>query len=224
MPRKIKSPTRTISNAGEHPRFIGLLTSPKAATEPVPTGDWGVLQYDSLSAMLCALYLEWRTDVVRFSFEPRRYRFESNGDLASLDCIPDFEAVLATGEVRVVEAKYSPDQMREKERSKLALTAAHFECAGIPYEVVYRLELERHGFIDTVFLLRQYGHHPYAEALLNEAERRLANTDRADLWEWRRRAATACVPTAVLYHLLYWQRLPLEYRSLQFEELQLWRA
>lgn len=224
MPRKLKSPTRTISNAGEHPRFIGLLTSPKAGTSPVPAGDWGVLQYDSLSAMLCAVYLEWRSDVVSFSFEPRRYRFEANGNLVPLDCIPDFEAVLATGEVRVFEAKYGRDDLREKERDKLALTAAHFERAGIPYEVVYRLELERQGFIDTVFLLRQYGLHRYPDALLDEAERRLAGGDSADLWEWRRRANAASVPTAVLYHLLYRQRLPLEFRELQFEELQLWRG
>lgn len=224
MPRKIKSPTRTISNAGEHPRFIGLLTSPKAATKPVSTGAWGALQYDSLSAMLCAVYLEWRSDVASFSFEPRRYRFAANDNLAALDCIPDFEAVLTTGEVVVFEAKYCREEMRNKERDKLALATDHFALAGIPYEVVYRLELERGGFIDTVFLLRQYGHHPYAEALLDEAQRRLADGDRADLWEWRRRAAAARVPTAVLYHLLYWQRLPLEYRPLQFEELQLWRG
>lgn len=223
MPRKLKSPTRTFSNAGEHPKFVGYLTSPKAGSEPVPTGDGGELKFDSLSAMLCALYLEWRSDVVSFSFEPRRYRFAANQDLVALDCIPDFEAVMETGEMRVFEAKYSRDDMRDKERDKLALTSAHFAQAGIPYEVVYRLDLERGGFIDTVFLLRQYGHHAYEGSLLDEAQRRLAHGDQADLWEWRRRAAAARVPTAVLYHLLYWQRLPMQCRPMQFEELQLWR-
>lgn len=223
MPRKLKSPTRTISNAGEHPRFIGQLTSPKAATSSVAGSDWGILTYDSLSALLCALYLEWRPDVVNFSFEPKRYSLPAGDGLAQLDCIPDFEVVLDTGELVVVEAKYSRDQLRDKEREKLALTAAHFERMGIPYSVVYRHELEADGFIDTIFLLRQYGHCIYSHSVLDKAEQRLTRAEPIDLWDWRRMASKANVPTDVLYHLLYRQRLPLKYRPIQFEELLLWR-
>lgn len=174
--------------------------------------------------MLCALYLEWRTDVVSFRFEPRRYQFAEHGRLESLDCTPDYEAILTTGELIIVEAKYDPEQLTEVQRARLALAAAHFARKGVPYEVVYRSELERNGFIDTVFLLRQYGLCQYPDSLVKTAERRLVSGEEADLWAWRQRAEKSGVSTPVLYHLLYRQRLPLVYRPVQFEELTLWRA
>lgn len=73
MGRKLRSPTRTISNRGELPRFIGQFPCTKGATFP--------LTFDSLSALLCGVYLEWRPDVVRVAFEPREYEFEETPDL-----------------------------------------------------------------------------------------------------------------------------------------------
>ncbi|MGN8002351.1 hypothetical protein ACTJKQ_04065 [Acidovorax sp. 22279] len=227
MPRTFKTPTRTISNKGEHPRFVGLLTSPKASgglTNWYVDDAQGVVPYDSMSAMICALYLEWRQDVESFAFEPRSYGFDATDSLPTLRCIPDFEVVLTTGEIVLVEAKYSRDNLRDAEREKIALTTQHFAVEGRRYEVVYRQDLEVNGFADTIFLLRQFGLRPTLASILSDAERRLSDFDAADLATWRVRAVDAKVSVGLLYKLLYTQRLPLVYRPLQFLEMDKWHA
>ena len=52
---------------------------------------------------------------------------------------------------------------------------------------------------------------------------RLSAFPEADLKTWRQRAAAAGVPVALLYQLLYQQRLTLLYRPLQLTELELCR-
>jgi hypothetical protein len=74
MARKIKSPTRTISNRGQRPKFVGYFPCYKA--------DAGFLPFDSIPALDCGLYLEWRSDVMRIEFEPERYSFEATGRCA----------------------------------------------------------------------------------------------------------------------------------------------
>ena len=65
MARKLHSPTRTISNRGDRPKFIGQF--------PCTKGEGDYLVYDSLTAFLyCAIYLEWRQNVVRLTFELNR--------------------------------------------------------------------------------------------------------------------------------------------------------
>lgn len=227
MPRTFKSPTRTISNRGEHPRFVGLLSSPKASSAPSP---WlagvghGVMPYDSVSALICAIHLEWRKDVESFAFELRAHEFVATDLLAALRCVPDFEVVWTTGEIAPVEAKYAREDLRKPERERLELARQHFAAAGLTYEVVYRKDLEVDGFADTVFLLRQYGLLPYPERVLVAAEKRLSPFGAASLGTWRSRAADVGVSVAVLYKLLYLERLPLEYQPLQFVELDKWHA
>ncbi len=225
MPRQLKSPTRTISNAGEHPRFMGLMTSPKAhparrKVGTAPPGS-GVLAFDSLSALACATYLEWRHDVVQFDFEPQKFDFAANGDLPGVSCIPDYEVTLDTGELAIFEAKYSREQLRPAEEAKLRLLEAHFAHRGVSYTVVYRLDLEKSGFLQTVTLLRPYAQLEFAPANAEKAMGRLFAFPEADLKTWRQRAAAAGVPVALLYQLLYQQRLPLQYRPLQLTELEL---
>lgn len=227
MPRTFKTPTRTISNKGEHPRFVGVLPSLKVSgglsTWYVDDGQ-GVVPYDSMSAMICALYLEWRKDVESFAFEPRSHGFEATDSLPALRCIPDFEVVLTTGEIVLVEAKYSRENMREAERVKIELASQHFAMAGRRYEVVYRKDLEVNGFADTIFLLRQYGLRSCLESVLSGAQRRLSDFDAGDLATWRGRAIGAQVSVGLLYKLLYMERLPLVYRPLQFLEMEKWHA
>lgn len=224
MPRKLKSPTRTLSNSGEHPRFMGLLTSPKANTArrkagTAPTGH-GVLPFDSLSALACAIYLEWRQDVVQFDFEARKFDFSEHGEWPAASCIPDYEATLDTGELAIFEAKYSREGLRVDERAKLELLGAHFESRGFGYTVVYRLDLEKNGVLQTLALLRPYAQLDYSPKSVEKALERLTPFESADLTTWRKRASRAGVPVALLYHLLYRQRLPMQYRPLQFMELE----
>ncbi len=226
MPRKLKSPVRTISNAGEYPRFIGLLTSPKTRSAGRTIGRAplasGISPYDSLSSLACAIYLEWRSDVNEFRFEPKLHEFPADTEIQGVSCIPDYEAIMKTGEVAMFEAKYSQEQLRPEEREKIKLAKSHFERRGISYEVVYRLNLEQNGFLDNLYLLRQYGRLHLNEVNLLNAERLLKNHAVADLATWRKRASKAGVSTAMLYHLLYKQRLPLLYRPMQFVELSKW--
>lgn len=206
MGRKLYSPTRTISNRGEHPRFIGQFPCAKAEASH--------LVFDSLGALYCGVYLEWRQDVVSMAFEPHEYRFEATAELAGLTCFPDYEVILDTGEIELNEVKYSREDLRDTDQDKLELAAAHFEQLGIPYNVRYRKDLEVDGFIDAVILLRRFGLLEYSERLVEAAEQRLIQFPEATLEVWRSRADKAGVPTGLLYHLLYHQRLPLTYSRL----------
>jgi len=226
MARRFQTPTRTISNRGEHPRFTGLMPSPKTSARPAWWPEhqtWGVLPYDSISAMVCARYLEWRSDVASIAFEARWHQFDANGSLAALRCNPDFEVVLTTGELEWVEAKHSRSALRPAEKTRLELAQQHFAAAGLTYTVIYREDLEADGFADTLLLLRQYGLWECTEAVLVSAQNRLSNFQAGDLRTWRARAVDAKVAIAVLYKLLYLQRLPLNYLPLQFVELHKWQ-
>jgi len=73
----------------------------------LPPAFAGGVPFDSLSALCCAIYLEWRQDVVEFDFEPRKFDFAEQGDRPAVSCIPDFEATLDTGKLAIFEAKYA---------------------------------------------------------------------------------------------------------------------
>ena len=68
-----------------------------------------------------------------------------------------------------------------------------------------------------------YAQLEFAPASAENAMGRLSAFPEADLKTWRQRAAAAGVPVALLYQLLYQQRLPLLYRPLQLTELELCR-
>ena len=79
MGRKLRSPTRTISNRGELPRFIGQFPCAKGTIFP--------LTFDSISALLCGVYLEWRPAarvkvvVASFMLPTVEYRAQPNTPL-----------------------------------------------------------------------------------------------------------------------------------------------
>ena len=68
------------------------------------------------------------------AFEPHMLTFAAEAGLPELTCHPDYEVILDTGEIEFYEAKYSRDGLRDAEREKLALTAAHFAAAGDPLQ------------------------------------------------------------------------------------------
>lgn len=216
MARKLRSPTRTISNRGDLPRFIGQFPCIKGVTSP--------LTFDSLSALLCGIYLEWRRDVVSIAFEPRVHHFPATGTLPELTFVPDYEVILTTGELELYEAKYSAEGLDPAERAKLKLTQAHCEASGIPYQIIFRKKLEEDGFIDTLLILRRFGQLSFPDAMVEETLSRLSHFTSAYLEDWRTRAHKAGVPTRLLYHLLYHQRLSLAYRPLLSVELLPCRA
>jgi hypothetical protein len=210
--RKLKSPTRTISNRGDRPRYIGQIPCTKA------DGDY--LVFDSLSSLYCCLWLEFRRDVVSIAFEPEVHEFEASTTLPSVKSIPDYSCVMDTGEIDLVEAKYDVAALRPVEREKLRITKAHHEAVGHSYEVVSRTTLEKSGLIATVLLLRPYGRLSYSANLLEKAYEMLRTCVPATLEVWRENARKAGVPVGVLYKLLYQQRLAFVARPLAITELR----
>ena len=215
MRGKLKSPLRTISNSGEHPRFIGNFPCTKAAGTYLP--------FDSMSSLMCGIWLEWRTDIVKIEFEPVKYQFEATDTLPALVLIPDYVCVMDTGEIRLVEAKYSQLELRSKDLEKLVWAEAHFRSAGLVYEVAYRRTLEMSGLIQTIVLLRPYGQLSNSTQVLERAMERLKSFEPETLTGWRANAQKVSVPTGVLYQLLYQQRLVFMPEPLTIMELRQWQ-
>jgi hypothetical protein len=177
------------------------------------------LVFDSLSSLFCGLWLEWRLDIFKVTFEAASLKFEATDSLPALEVIPDYQCADADGEIAYTEAKYSPDELTPEESEKIRLTRAHMERAGHPYEVVYRTELEKNGLLPTILLLRPYAQLSTSPATLEIAQRRLAQAGAAaTLHVWRARARQAKVPVGVLYQLLCQHRLDFVPEPLTFME------
>lgn len=214
MSRRLKSPTRTISNRGDHPRFVGIFHSKKSTRQPSV--------FDSISSLFCAIYLDWRRDVVTFEFEAQKISFLTPGSPKETSCIPDYEVVFDTGEVGYVDAKYDPDAMRDTERLKLAAFSAHCQREGIRHEVVFRSELEQDGFIQTIQLLRRYATLEFPSRTLRRVVDEFSGHPEANIIEWQKRTRGSALPLAAVYRLLYEGALPLRFGPLLNSELQQW--
>ena len=183
------------------------------------------LQFDSIAAMKAGAWLKWRKDVGPVVFEPREHNFNAIDDLPALRCIPDFGiTLLPTGQLGVVESKYSPDSLDPEEEARLKLEQRHFERIGFSWELVFRSKLEESGFIDTVMLLGMYEELVFPERRIKGALALLTPHPQTDLPGWRMRARQAGIPIGLLYQLLYRQQLPLTYRRLLPIELRPWLA
>lgn len=215
MGRKLKSPLRTISNRGEHPRFIGNFPCTKATGSDLP--------FDSLSSLMCGIWLEWREDVIKIEFEPLKYVFEATDILPAMVLIPDYVCTMNTGEIGLVEAKYSRLELRPKDVEKLKLAEAHFRNAGLVYEVVYRMTLEEVGLVQTILLLRPYGQLSNSTRVLDHALAKLQSFKPETLTGWRANAQKVGVATGVLYQLLYQQRLVFIPEPMTVMELSQWQ-
>lgn len=191
---------------------MGVFNSPKSTRSQVA--------FDSISSLLCGVYLEWRSDVSSFDFEPRRLSFPCPDDLQEIKSIPDYEVVFETGTIGYAEAKYDAIQLRSSEKKKLAALEAHFRREGIWHEVVYRKELEREGFIQTILLLRRYQNARYSPATRNRVLQAFRGYAEGNLAQWRERARAEAFPLAVVFRLLYEGELKLRYEPLQSSELQ----
>src|SRR6185312_2493448 len=123
--RRLVSATRAISNRGEVPRFIGEVPSPKAPN--------GRLPFDSIPALECMIYLEWRPEVTLIEFEPEWFDFPATGHLPAIRCLPDFRATQETGEFKMIEAKANRVKLSQKRVSQLEIIREHFARRGILY-------------------------------------------------------------------------------------------
>lgn len=211
MPRYIRTPTRTLSNRGPIPKFMGYYSLRKA--------DPNKVFFDSLSSVYVGVYLDWRADVERLQFEAHRIEFELDGRPAK--AFPDFYVGWADGELGYVEAKYSPPPPGSPEDLRLAQLGAHLRARGFRYEVYFRTELEEGGLIQTIFLLRRYARLSIPSAVLDAAHAQLVTDEPLTLTQHRKRAERLGVNTSLLYQLLYFQRLPLKYVHFQHPELEL---
>lgn len=78
MGRLYRTGRGRVSNAGDLPRFIGLLPSPKA--------DDGVLVYSSVTEMYVGLFLDWSPEVIKIAYEPEALEVSN---AASADAMAD---------------------------------------------------------------------------------------------------------------------------------------
>lgn len=216
---RLKSATRTISNRGPRPRFIGQFPCSKPAQEP-PFGRVAWLPFDSVSSLCGALWLEWREDIAKIDFEAGVDVYEETAELPALRAITDFHVVMDTGEVGRVEQKYSVASLSSEEKTRLATLAEHAKRRGLTFELMDRVTLEERGFIQTILLLRPYGLLPLPQAVVSRAKERLGAYSADVLRVWRQRARQHRVPLAATYKLLYQQQLPLQYEPLTVAELE----
>lgn len=173
--------------------------------------------------MDCFLYLEWCNWVKWIEFEPEWFEFPARNGLPAVRCLPDFRATAESGEFKMFEAKSKRDEISPKKLASLEAIRQHFALLGIVYEVIYRSDLKRNGFIDTVALLRRFGYLTFPQSLITRALSRLATDEPADLEIWVKRAQTKNIPLSLLHHLLYRQQLPLIYRKVLHPEIRHWR-
>src|SRR5690242_2577693 len=125
MSRNIQSPTRTISNRGPLPRYIGYFPSFKF--------DGPFLPFDSISCLLLGIYLEWLKRIVKLLFEKHRHKITVDG--TTIEAIPDYTGILDTGEEELAEAKYDRNALTPEEAGKIARNRKGFEDDGFRYEV-----------------------------------------------------------------------------------------
>ena len=214
MGRQLKSKTRTISNRGEMPRFIGYYLCMKAKNNR--------LHFDSLTSLYVGRYFAWLKRIKRMDFEPRQHSFRYEDK--TVTSIPDFEGEHDTGWIEYVEAKYSPESLSDEDRCRLKAIKQHFANRGNRYQVVFRTTLERRGFIQTICLLRRYGDLNFPEQTLKTALETLASPTPKTLREYRILAVAHAVRVSVLYHLVYHKQLRIRYELPRHEELELCRG
>lgn len=212
--RKLKSATRTISNRGEYPRFIGEFPCTKSEGNKRP--------FDSLTSLLVGIFLEWLKRVVTIAFEPRSWTVTINGK--AITVIPDYEVVTNTGAIEIFEAKYDWESLPAKKRELLLAYCRWFASQGIPYRVITRDVLERKGFIQTISKLRLYGQLTYSKPVLDRALEQLRSPIPKTLREYAAVGRERSIPVSVVYHLAYHQQLRLRYELPRHEELELCRA
>lgn len=203
-----------MTNKGPLPRFIGRLPTTKSAK--------GWVLFGSITEMVVAAYLDWEPEVAAFEYEAHKKTFPEREGLPATTSFPDFSAVMITGEMRSVEAKYSMESLSTKERAKLARLKEHYAIEQEDFWLLTRKQVEAQGRFDHILFLRPYGQMEFADADLQDAERRLRRKSKLDLDGWQRRAKAQGVDLRVLYHLLYHGRLPLRLRPFIHPMLKPW--
>lgn len=214
MGRKLKSSTRTISNRGEYPRFIGEF--------PCTKTEGGKRPFDSLTAMYVGVFLQWLQRAAKISFEPRRWEIPLNGTVISV--VPDYEITTTAGVLEIFEAKYDWNELTADEQQRLVEIRKWFASQGFHYRVITRKVLERKGFIQAILKLRRYGQLEFSKPLLDRALKQLASSQPKTLREYVALAQARSIPVSIVYHLAYHQRIVLRYEPPRHQELELCRV
>jgi hypothetical protein len=216
MGKLYKTDRGKVSNAGQTPRYVGLMPCHKA--------DSGVLVFSSISELCVAEYLTWSPDVEKICSETLIRISDTGNEATDIDYWPDFPIVLYGGEVELIEAKYSPESLTARAKLKLARVTTHFNRVGRRFRVIFRTELENDGFLKTIELLRRYSRMSYSAESIRKAEERLRTPTAQYLERWREMARKVGVPIDLLYYLLFHGRLPLAFRPMMHTAIAKWRV
>jgi hypothetical protein len=211
MARKIKSPTRTITNRGPIPRFIGYCPHTKSTTSYLP--------FDSIACLVVGIYLNWLITTARLEFEAEEIKATFEG--VEIRAIPDYRTTDVDGEIGLDEAKYDEDALPPELKEQLDLRRRYFASVGRRYNVHSRVALEANGFARSLFLLRRYERLEYSDAVKANAVRKLASTTPKTLTEWRAAARSHAISLPLVYHLLYHHALPFTPEAFRHEQVAL---
>ncbi|MFZ5541730.1 MAG: hypothetical protein ACOY5V_18530 [Pseudomonadota bacterium] len=216
MPRKLKSPTRTISNRSPTGRYTGHWRSLKADEDFV---------FDSISSLLGGIVLERRKDVRRLRFEPRVFWETAAGastKTKTKKAIPDYglDIVGRDDGSDYVEVKQDLAALSEEQLEKLTAARELVEKTGASYAVLDIRALNASGYVDTTCLLRRYALLHVEPAMQERVVSTLLPFAPATIREYRTMAWKLGLPLSAVYFVLYHELLPLRYARLQAEELR----
>ncbi|WP_332747653.1 hypothetical protein [Hydrogenophaga sp.] len=193
---KIKTATRTLSNAGRL-RLLVAVASPKAIGE-MPAES--LVEYDGLIELLAD------PDIVSAQVQPETIKLYVNG--LQRTYTPDVRFVRRDGRIGYREFKHSKHDLDEDLKVKLDAARAALEADGYEFEVRDANDIRRGYRIDNLRLLKRYASWPTSK----EFQRRV--------WEFVGGAADMCLQDVrdfvggdkygSLYRMLWEQQLRAE--------------
>lgn len=166
---KIKTATRTLSNAG-HLRVLVAVASPKAIGE-MPAES--LVEYDGLTELLAD------PDVVSAQVQPETFELYVDGVWRKYT--PDVRFVRRDGRIGFREFKHSKQDLDEELKVKLDAARSALEAGGYEFEVRDASEIRRGYRIYNLRLLKRYATWPTSK----EFQRRV--------WEFVGGAADMCL-------------------------------
>ena len=215
MARRPKSPTRTISNRGEYPRFIGYFPCTKGAKVP--------LLFDSISALKVGIYLEWLPRVLRV-WNLSRGNIPLQMATSPSSASPTMKQRRSLAKSRSTRASIPRTAYPTHQGTRLSSIGRTMARQGYRYQVLYRKILERRGFIQTISKLRHYGQLTFPDPVLRHALAVLASATPRTLGQYVSTALDNGIRVGVLYHLAYHRKLRLRYELPRHMELELCRV
>lgn len=214
---RLKTPTRTITNAGQK-RVIGCLPSVKNQA-PAP--------WESQAERDFFYYLEFRRDVLRYKVQPIQVTLVIDGKAHRYTV--DVKVVFVDGTIWYVEVKLDKEADDPEWRRLFDAAERYFRRSKTEHGdfAVVRASALREGFfMDNIRLLYRYAKWPAPDGTVKAVLSQLPETDEptllGELIEW---AAAQQVDLGVIYHLMFTQRITADLISSRIDdETPLWRA